>query len=146
MKTLGSMGVLALVTVAALALGCRPSLSHRKEARAAFYQSLPEDQRRAIDAGELRQGMCTNAVFIAWGKPSKILSAGFAAGRETTWLYYGSWTDQRPYWEYVPERHGGWRLDYRVAHASRTYRKAEVFLRDDRVVRWRTYDRPDVLR
>ena len=67
-----------------IAAGCATdSVARRKQERLAAYSALPVSHQSAIDQGRLLHGMTTNAAYIAWGRPSEIVSE-----RSTTiWIY-----------------------------------------------------------
>ena len=69
---------------ALVAIGCASdSIARRKQERLAAYSNLPVGQQVAIEQGQLLHGMSTNAAYIAWGRPSEIVSEGAT----TTWIY-----------------------------------------------------------
>lgn len=71
-----------IVTVTAV--GCATdTIVRRKQERLAAYLELPVGQQVAVDQGRLLHGMSTNAAYIAWGRPSEIISEGST----TTWIY-----------------------------------------------------------
>ena len=62
------------------------TVESRKKERATIYAALSRDEQVAVDQGQLRAGMNTDAAYVAWGKPTKI----FSEGTTTTWLYQDS--------------------------------------------------------
>jgi hypothetical protein len=134
--------LVALLVAAIVACGCSPARRQAQVRASPAYAALAPDDRRAIEAGELRLGMDTNTVLLAWGKPGRVDVGETASGREVVWRYYGSTLEQRPYWEYVPTRYGTWTLDYRVAHVTRKYLRATVVFREERVINWRRFPPP----
>ena len=83
MKTL----ILAWSCVVMLTACSTPStVESRKKERATAYAALSRDEQVAADQGQLRAGMNTNAAYVAWGKPTKMISEGTT----TTWLYQDS--------------------------------------------------------
>jgi hypothetical protein len=108
----------------------------------ADYQSLSAEDRAAVDRGEIREGMNTNGVFIAWGAPTRILINDGTVGLETTWAYYEHWTRKRPRWvlRYSPS---GWvTYDYQPELTSLKYLAKTVVFRDERAVRWQRFPPP----
>jgi hypothetical protein len=79
------MRLSALILFAALvAAGCASdSIERRKQERLAAYSSLPVSHQVTIEQGKLLHGMSTNAAYIAWGRPSEIISEG----PTMTWIY-----------------------------------------------------------
>ncbi len=73
-----------ILFAALMAIGCASdSIARRKQERLAAYSNLPVSQQVAIDQGKLLHGMSTNAAYIAWGRPSEIVSEG----PTMTWFY-----------------------------------------------------------
>ncbi len=76
------LGVLLLV-------GCESShIAARRQAHAADYAALTAEEKALVDRGQLRQGMSTNAVLIAWGQPTIISATLTPNGPFITWEYY----------------------------------------------------------
>jgi hypothetical protein len=72
-----------------LLVGCTSSnIAARRQALAADYAALTAKEKALVDRGELRQGMSTNAVLIAWGQPSIISTMLTPNGPFITWEYY----------------------------------------------------------
>lgn len=66
------------------AAGCATdTVARRKQERFMAYSALPVSHQLAIDQGRLLHGMTTNSAYIAWGRPSEILSEGSTL----TWIY-----------------------------------------------------------
>jgi hypothetical protein len=71
--------------------GCATStIQSRKQERSAAYTSLSLEFRDAVDKGEIRIGMGMDAVYVAWGKPSQVMTGEAEGGPTTTWIYYGT--------------------------------------------------------
>ena len=69
-----------------LFVGCESShIAARRQAYAADYATLTAEDKALVDRGELRQGMSTNAVLIAWGQPSTMPTPN---GPYVIWEYY----------------------------------------------------------
>jgi hypothetical protein len=85
--------------------------------------------------------MDANAVYMAWGKPSRVFNqpSGTGAGEDETWIYYGNRPVLTPRWSYVPDRYGYGTLQYYPGHYSQTYVKAEVHFHNGRVADWKSY-------
>jgi len=79
--------------VAAVALaGCatpQQKLEKRKQEKYAAYAALSATQRAEVDHGQIAVGMPMDAVYIAWGKPSQVVSSGSEAGTFVIWVYLG---------------------------------------------------------
>ena len=72
-----------------LLVGCeRSHIAARRQANAADYAALTAEDKALVDRGELRQGMSTNAVLIAWGQPTIISTTPTPNGPFVIWEYY----------------------------------------------------------
>jgi hypothetical protein len=97
-----------------------------------------------VDQGEIKVGMNTDAVFIAWGKPSQVLTGETEGGPTTTWLYYGTEIVEYRYWAfhryYSPYYYSTPTLasDF----YPRNYVRAEVLFQNGIVKSWRTLRPP----
>lgn len=125
-----------LLLVAVVMVGCATSsIESRRQERMTSYASLSPEVKSAVDAGQIRRGMTSDAVYIAWGKPSQILQQEDERGPVTTWLYHGSYLEETRYWPYrarVPN------YDYNI----RGYVSAEVIFQNGVVTNWRTLPKP----
>lgn len=131
-KFLG-LAILAAIVLQLTGCASMPSLSKRKQERYAAYEALPPDQKALVDTGRVKAGMNTDAVYIAWGNPSQIVSGGNAAGETTTWFYQGGYVDEQRYW-------GAYRLHY--YYTPRTYIRAQVVFANGVVREWQTFPEP----
>ncbi len=126
--------------VALLLMGCASSgISARKAARVAAFQNFSSDVQRLIEHGQIAEGMDTNAVFVAWGQPSKVTRS---LGNEL-WVYESGWVQKTPYWAFTPERSGYGRYDSRMVTVAQTYIWGEVRFANGRVVSWHRYPPPE---
>jgi hypothetical protein len=113
-----------------IALGCATStIESRKKERLAGYIALPADQRRLVDQGQIKVGMSTDAVFIAWGPPSEILDTENEQGHWTTWVYHGQVMEESRYWTYRETARDG--ITFLERHLEsdyfpRSYVRAEI--------------------
>lgn len=117
-----------LLTLAAVGL-CLTScetLETRISEHQGIYNSLSPRDQALVRQGQIRSGMSTNAVWLAWGSPS-VKTAGEMRGHQTeTWIYavnryagYGS--AYYPYYGwggYGPGFYGG----FGVAHFHHGHR------------------------
>jgi hypothetical protein len=131
-----------------LALGCATSsIESRRAEKLATYNSLPPEQKQLVDQGLIKIGMPADAVYISWGPPSEVLeSEDPAAGHVITWRYYGSWMQETRYWAYRETSQNRQDLTlerYLVSdYNPRDYIRAEILLKDGKVLSWRTLPRP----
>jgi hypothetical protein len=124
-----------------LLCGCS-TLNARKQEKSAAYAALSAQQRDLVDLGRIEQGMDTNAVYIAWGKPSEVIArpaTNGGVGSDQTWVYFGDRPVLVPAWTSVPDPYGYWMLDYHPEHHSQRYTKAQVVFRNGRVVDWKRF-------
>lgn len=126
--------------------GCKTStIDSRKEEKAAAYAMLPPEIRADVDAGRIRVGMNSDAVYMAWGKPAQVLEGENEQGHITTWLYEGGWMQEERYWAYrtIGVGKGAYAERY-LAHDyyPRAYISAEVTFVNGTVKQWRTLPRP----
>jgi hypothetical protein len=137
--------LLAFVILLSVA-GCATStLESRRQERAVAYQAMSPDDQRLVDQGQIKIGMSSDAVYIAWGEPGQVLVSETGQGRTVTWLYHGSWLEETRYWSFREVHHDGGIFLERFLdrdYQSRSYVRAEIVLEEDRVVRWRTLPQP----
>ncbi len=125
----------SLALLAWLAVGCATSstVQTRKQERYAAYEALTPELKSAVDLGEVRAGMSMDAVYIAWGKPSQVLSGGNQTGETTTWVYQAGYMQEVRYW-------GRTRVNY--GYTPMTYVKAQVIFVNGLVKEWQTFPEP----
>ena len=144
------MKTILLSLLAGLALcGCAThNLESRRAERRAAYDALPPESKTAVDQGQIKIGMSTDAVYIAWGAPSQILTGESERGATTTWIYTGTALRERRYWAY---RHGYYgRRGYRYYegpsmefdYVPQHYARAEVVFENSLVKSWRNVTPP----
>jgi hypothetical protein len=147
MKT--TMALALAVLAAQLLTGCATGrLEHRKKERPAAYAALTAEQRAAVDAGRIAVGMSTDAVYIAWGKPTRVLESETAAGSQTIWLYWDTYLQGVTYWGY---RHSSGYYGYGYPYYGPNlmldyipvgYVRAEVIFQKGVVKEWRSLPPP----
>jgi hypothetical protein len=129
-------------------IGCKTStIESRRVEKSAAYQALTPEEKKLVDEGQIQMGMSADAVYIAWGAPSEILQEETPqTGKVTSWRYYGTWMQETRYWAYRETRrsHGDLALErYLISdYNPRDYVRAEINLKDGKVVSWRTLPRP----
>lgn len=131
---------LLFLLCASLLCGCS-TVDARKNEQAAAYASLSAKDRDLVRQKRIERGMDTNAVYIALGKPSRVIAHPQEPGVESdlTWLYYGNEPVLVPRWTYLPDAYGYWTLQYTPAHYSKPYLKTQVRFKQGRVLDWKTY-------
>jgi len=135
--------------IALLGLLCACSTSTietRRTEKPAAYNALSPEEKQLVDQGQIKVGMSSDAVYIAWGQPAEVLEAEDSFGHITTWRFYGSWMQESRYWAYRETRRGGSDLyleRYLVSdYQPRDYVRAEISFKDGKVLSWRTLPRP----
>ncbi len=138
-----------LILFAGLLLtGCATtSISSRKQERLGSYNTLPAEQRLAVDTGQIKVGMSEDAVYIALGKPTQIIRGESSAGPTVTWLYLGTYFEEYRGWSYYGHYHS-YRGRYYTApymtydYAPRNYVRTEVRFDAGVVKVWRSLPGP----
>lgn len=130
-----------------LAAGCAKStIESRLAERTAAFHELPTEQQALVKQGQVRVGMSTDAVYIAWGPPAEVFESEDPSGHVTTWQYHGTWMQETRYWTYreVNRGEGDIYLERYLAtdYNPRDYVRAEIHFREGKVVNWRTAPRP----
>jgi len=75
-----------LIVLTFLLSGCSTPESRIKE-HPGLFGSLPADQQNAILEGKVTEGMDTNAVFLAIGKPDHVIRKVEAGKSTQSWIY-----------------------------------------------------------
>ena len=139
--------IASILLVALFATGCMTStVAKRKEERSSAYAALSPEMRALVDQSQIKVGMPMDAVYIAWGKPSQVISTESGSGTATTWIYIGTaWHEYRfwnyHYYPYYPRGRYYYSyphmtyLDYYYAPYS--YPSAEVSFENGVVKNWR---------
>lgn len=135
-----------VLAAAALLAGCATAtVETRRQEKYSAYSSLTPEMRELVDKGQIAVGMPMDAVYIAWGKPTHVISGQTERGTTTTWVYTGTGWQEYRFWNY--RYYGGYRrgrylyayptpyLDYDYAPYS--YTAAEVFFENGVVKSWR---------
>ena len=126
-----AMGLLLAGLVLA---GCATStVMSRKQERYAAYEALTPEMRSLVDQGQIKIGMTMDAVYIAWGQPGQVLQGENAAGKTTTWVYYGGYVQEVRYWGYR-------RLHYDYYPGS--YVRAQAVFVNGLLSSWQTFAEP----
>src|SRR5688572_25595450 len=99
-SALKSLGL--VLSLALMAVGCATStIEKRREERSSTYTALTDEQRALVDQGQIKVGMTADAVYIAWGKPTQIITSQTSEGKTlTTWVYHGTTWQEHRYWSY----------------------------------------------
>lgn len=142
---------LLLILAAGFLAGCatpQQKIERRRQEKSNAYASLSADQKAAVDKGQIAPGMPMDAVYIAWGKPSQVVSSGSDAGTFVTWLYLNVYLQSYFVgggWGYPPFCYGPYGYFYGgpyIDYYPVNYVSAEVVFQDGVVKSWRTLPRP----
>lgn len=133
-----------MAAVALILAGCQSSgFARRKAERIEAYNSLDAEARASVGRGEIRAGMDTNAVFIAWGKPTEVRTVVASADADMVWDYYKPFTREHPRWVPRYDRDGYYStFDYQPVMTSHSYLARMVVFKGGRVVRWQSFSPP----
>jgi hypothetical protein len=144
-----------VIFAAALGLiGCATSnVDSRKKERLSAYSNLAPEHKAAVDAGQIKLGMTMDAVYIAWGKPSQVVTAESSRGATVTWLYSGSYLQPYTTWGYSGYHgYGPYDRYYGAGgypgpflyhdYLPVNYLRAEVVFENGVVKEWRTLPSP----
>ncbi|MGB6223008.1 hypothetical protein [Haloferula sp.] len=139
--------VAALIVLVA---ACAPSTPEtRIEANRAAYQALSARQQTLVSQGQIEEGMPSQAVYIAWGRPGRDYIGEDEGTATRVWEYTGAQpvysTNYAAGYGYGYGRYGGYGRYRRGAYYGYDispqvtyvpYRKASVWFRNDRVTKW----------
>ena len=117
----------------------------RKAERGEAYAALTPEMRSLVDRGQIKVGMSTDAVYIAWGQPAEVLQSENERGAVTTWLYHGGFMQETRYWAYRQAGSGdGLYLERYLIndYQPRTYVRARLTFVDGKLKEWSTQARP----
>lgn len=134
-----------LLSAILLSSGCASSsLESRKRERGEVYSGLTAEMRHLVDQGQIKVGLPMEAVYIAWGKPARILTRESAQSKELTWLYHGTYYEDRRYWAFRDYGFPGYYTSPTLEHDyyPRGYVRAEVVFENGLVKEWRTLPQP----
>lgn len=126
-------------------VSCAPSTPDvRISARPSIYQALPEKQKELVKQGKVEKGMSTDAVYLAWGRPSREYEGSDGSATTLRWDYAGTKPviDSSFYGGYGYPGYGWYgrypysRLGYSQAINYVPYRRATVLFRNGKVSSW----------
>lgn len=132
-----------LPSLCAILMACLTGCSTpqtRSEEKSAEFNTLPKKFKEAALKGELREGMNSDAVFVALGKPSRVLDGVEKGKKLERWVYTRTETEEVPAWHDVHERDGTGRIivsqRYDPIRLSRVEDALEVKFENGKVVGW----------
>ena len=111
MKTISKTRLLGLATAGLCLTSCE-TLENRISEHPDIFNSLSPRDQALVRQGQIRSGMSTNAVWLAWGSPEQKTVGEMRGHPSETWIYvenryapYGS--AYYPYYGYGPGFYGG---------------------------------------
>lgn len=114
MKRQWRSATLALALVAsAILFGACATTGGRISRNPQMFQSLSPTDQALVSQGQIRRGMTTDAVWLAWGTPDQKIPDDARGGPTETWMYldyetppsYGGPYYYGPFdWSYIPPR------------------------------------------
>ena len=97
---------MALTFLGALLLGSCETPQDRIARRPDVYNALSPRDQQLVAAGEIREGMSRDAVYLAWGAPNQRGPGRHRGSSTETWIYFSSTSGEHyPGW-------GGWGYGY----------------------------------
>ncbi len=84
--------VLLLLALAAFSAGCatKSGAEKRIEKNPQLFGKLSDRDRELVRNGEVKEGMSQEAVFLAWGRPDRVMSGGRDGKSSEKWAYFDS--------------------------------------------------------
>ena len=139
---------LAAAALAMVFAACAPSTPQsRIEANLASFSRLSDRHKELVRQGQIEQGMPPQAVYIAWGRPSRDYTGQEGNVPTRVWeyagsqpvystSYYGGYGYRRygGYGGYRRGRYDGYGVSPQVTYVP--YRKATVWFLNDKVSKW----------
>ncbi len=132
--------ILALAGCAALLASCAPvTPDARINANPTLYSKLSEKEKSLVREGRIANGMSPDAVYLAWGRPSREYE-GHERGKATLrWDYTGTMPVYTTGWSgyygsYWRRPYYGYALGPEVTYVP--YRRASVWFENRRVTSW----------
>ena len=120
--------------------GCSTPESRAKERPEAFNK-LSDKQRTAALEGELIEGMSKDAVYVALGKPSRMLQSREKGVERERWIYTQLENQEIPSWRSVyrqqTEGSVSSHIEYEPIYIQRPRDSFEVIFEKGRVTGWR---------
>jgi len=124
--------------------GCQSSgVARRRAQRIDAYSTFGAETRNLVNKGRIQNGMDTNAVFIAWGRPTDAFIVNVPGdGQRLIWNYEEKWFYERKRQVLRGSSYGRpiygierWRLPITYAARSATFAGGKV-------IQWKKYDPP----
>lgn len=138
--------ILAAVSAGLLVASCAPSTPQtRIQREPAKFEALSSTQRSLVEQGQISRGMPPDAVYLAWGRPSRVFQGSKDGKSSERWDYAGSHPVYHTnfygsYGSYYGPYRGRYYRGYGLAIGPEVsyipYRIASVWFVGDRVDAW----------
>ncbi len=118
--------------------GCS-TVSSRAEERPQAFENLPQAERELVKQSKINAGMSKDAVYIALGKPDKIIPGTPNGKPGETWAYFGVHQQVISNYHVIPRPAGrGFTTEtvYNPVYITRPYVRRQVFFQNEKVVAW----------
>ena len=133
----------AALALSILAAGCSSAAIKRRQTQdPAAYQALPPDQKALVNRGRIEVGMTTNAVWIAWGTPTRVVAFG-PDPTSFRWEYDSDWRQPVPYWSEEPSYGGAPTYTFRTSTMITRFLSGWVEFQAGRVTAWSQRSSPE---
>ena len=66
---------------------CVSPIERRVSSFPGMYSKLNEDEKKAVQMGQVREGMSRDAVYLAWGNPTRIMTGKREGKAYERWGY-----------------------------------------------------------
>jgi outer membrane protein assembly factor BamE (lipoprotein component of BamABCDE complex) len=125
MKTISKTLLLGLAAVGLCLTSCETT-ENRISQHQDMFNTLSLRDQELVRQGQIRSGMSTNAVWLAWGSPEQ-KTVGEMRGHPTeTWIYVESRTAPYgsayyPFYGYGPGFYGGFGFHHGFSHHGRRF-------------------------
>lgn len=130
----------ALLSSAALLLASCSTIDDRARERAAALDAMPAPMREAALQGSLREDMTADAVYVALGRPSRVVSGIEKGVRRERWVYSQMESREIPAWRDAPYRLSNGAVGFLPAYepitVTSTRDRFEVKFENGKVVGW----------
>jgi hypothetical protein len=130
---------ISAILVALVFASCAPSTPDaRIVARPELFEKIPTQQKELIRQGRIDKGMSTDAVYLAWGKASRVYEGSENNVPILRWDYTGATPVYHTnfYGGYGHGRYSHYGVGITPEVTYVPYRRATVLFRNGRVASW----------
>jgi len=118
--------------------GCS-TVSSRTEERPQAFNNLPQAEQDLVKQSKIKDGMSKDAVYIAMGKPDRIVPDTTHGKPGETWIYFGVHQQVISNYHIIPRPAGrGFTTAtvYNPIYITHRYVRRQIFFQDEKVVAW----------